>query len=230
MSRYLSLVFSLVRGSLAGPVALCLLCLASCAAAGTAAAGGRAVLILGDSLSAGYGMALEQGWTARLQRRLVRQGYDYRVVNASISGETAHGARARLPVILARHQKIAIAIVELGGNDGLRGAAVAEIEANLREIIRQLQARQAAVLLVRMSLPPNYGHTYIERFRALYPRLSRQTAAGLTAFGLEEIVRRPGMMQPDGIHPTAAAQRLMLDNVWDDLLPLLERRPEGENQ
>ncbi|MGI9229714.1 MAG: arylesterase [Gammaproteobacteria bacterium] len=185
-------------------------------------AGARTLLILGDSLSAAHGMPLEQGWVSQLQARLVQQGYNYKLINASISGETTRGARSRLPAVLAEN-KIDVAIVELGGNDGLRGTALAEIENNLNDIIEQLRAKESRVLLVKMLLPPNYGKAYTEQFTEIYRRLSRRDAVFLTAFSLEELVQQPGMMQDDGIHPTAAAQRRMLNSVWDDLRPLLER-------
>ena len=185
-------------------------------------AGTRSLLILGDSLSAAYGIAPDQGWVAQLRQRLSRQGYKYRVINASISGETTGGVKSRLPALL-RKRRVDIAIIALGGNDGLRGTPIAEIENNLKYIVRQLRAQQAEILLVRIPLPPNYGKAYIDRFTAIYARLSRDATIALTDFGLREFGHRPDMMQEDGIHPTVAAQPLMLDNLWDDLLPLLER-------
>nr|WP_123400940.1 arylesterase [Inmirania thermothiophila] len=186
-----------------------------------AGAGGRPVLlVLGDSLSAGYGLAPGQGWVDLLGRRLAERGYPHRVVNASVSGETSGGGLERLPALLARHRP-AVVVVELGGNDGLRGLGLERTRANLAAVVRRARAAGARVLLVGMRLPPNYGPLYTRRFAALYREIARDEGVPLVPFLLEGVALAPGMMQADGIHPTAAAQPRLLDNVWPHLEPLL---------
>lgn len=184
------------------------------------AAEARTLLVLGDSLSAAYGMPLEQGWVALLEERIHRQGLGYKVVNASISGETTLGARARLAKLLAE-TRADLVIVELGGNDGLRGFPLPEIERNLSGIIRLIQDAGGRALLVPMQLPPNYGAAYNERFRAIYHDIAERLDVRLSAFILRDIAEHPELMQADGIHPTAAAQARMLDNIWPGLLALM---------
>jgi acyl-CoA thioesterase-1 len=193
------------------------------AATPAASASAPTILVLGDSLSAAYGIRLEQGWVALLQARLRAKGYGHRVVNASSSGETTGGARARLPRALALHRP-AIVIVELGGNDGLRGLPVADIRANLDAIIRDSQRAGARILLVGMRIPPNYGLAYTDAFHALFGDLARQHRLPLVPFFLEDVALIDGMMQDDGLHPTAKAQPLLLDEVWPRLEPLLAPR------
>lgn len=178
------------------------------------------IVVLGDSLSAGYNIEPKQGWVSELQRRLTKQGYPYRVVNASISGETTRGALARLDRLLAEHHP-AIVIVELGGNDGLRGLALEEIRKNLSAIIERSKQQGSRVLLVEMQLPSNYGPIYTKKFQKLFDELVRAYAIATAPFILEGIADRPELMQEDGIHPHAEAQRLMLDNVWPALVRLL---------
>ena len=158
----------------------------------------------------------------RLQQRLDRGGYPYQVVNASISGETTHGANTRLNAIL---KEIApdITIVELGGNDGLRGVPLAEIRANLDAITEKIGAAGSRVLLVQMLLPPNYGAAYIEKFVSIYKHLGLRDNVTLTRFILDNIGDNPDLMQSDGIHPKAEAQEMMLDNLWPYLYPLLDK-------
>lgn len=182
--------------------------------------------MLGDSLSAAYGMEAKRGWVSLLEGRLAAQGYRYRIVNASISGDTSRGARARLDELLQREQP-ALAIVELGGNDGLRGIALEELRGNLDHIVQRLRATGSSVLLLPMKLPPNYGPAYTEGFETIYRDLAAQHGARLGAFPLDGIALRAELMQDDGIHPTAAAQPLILDNVWRDLVPLLEAPAPG---
>jgi acyl-CoA thioesterase-1 len=178
------------------------------------------ILILGDSLSASYGIHLEQGWVARLQERLKGKGYPYQVVNASISGETTRGALARLDTLLDTHEP-EIVVVELGGNDGLRGLSLSEMRQNFSQIIEQSQQSGAQVLLVSMRLPPNYGPTYTERFQKLFAELESKYKVATAPFILRGIAARPELMQSDGIHPRLEAQALMLDNIWPALIPLL---------
>lgn len=178
------------------------------------------LLVLGDSLSAGYGLAVEQGWVALLERRLAEEGYNYRVVNASISGDTSRGALARLGDLLARFRPT-VTIVELGGNDGLRGISPAELRANLAAIIARLKNSGSRILLVPVQLPPNYGNAYLEKFAAVYPGLAEEYDVRLSPFMLEDIALNPELMQEDGIHPRAEAQPMVLDNLWPALKALL---------
>lgn len=180
------------------------------------------VLVLGDSISAGYGIPVERGWVALLQERLSRKGYSYHVVNASISGDTSRSAGARLKKLLDDvHPDIAV--VELGGNDGLRGLALEEIEKNIDIIITELKNRNTRILLIPMQLPPNYGPVYTSRFREMYQRLGDTPGTKVGKFILEGIGDRPELMQSDGIHPKAVAQELMLDNIWPGLQSMLEQ-------
>jgi len=188
------------------------------------AAPAPSILVVGDSLSAGYGIELRDGWVTLLQQRLTRQGYPHTVVNASISGDTTAGGRARLPAALKR-QRPQIVILELGGNDGLRGLPLRETRANLDAMIKATQAAGARVLLVGIHLPPNYGPDYAGKFHTIYHDLARAHNTALLPFLLEGVALTPGFMQPDGIHPRAAAQPRLLDNVWPSLESLL--KPEA---
>lgn len=192
---------------------------------GTAVAGApqeRTLLVFGDSLSAAYGLKAEEGWVAQLQNRLRQQGYGYRVVNASVSGETTAGGRARLPRALDAHQP-AIVILELGANDGLRGLPVQAARENLAAMIREVQRRKARLLLVGIRMPPNYGSRYAESFAAMYPSLAKEFNLPMVPFLLEGVALDDTRMQADGLHPNAAGQPRLLENVWVHLLPLLER-------
>ncbi len=180
------------------------------------------ILVLADSLSASYGIAIEDGWVSLLQNRLRDQGYTYNVYNASISGDTTHGAKSRLDEIL-NDTKPVLTILELGGNDGLRGLPIPEIKSNLGEIINLLKSAGSRILLVPMLLPPNYGKFYIDRFTGIYSELSQQTNTRLSKFILDGIAENPELMQNDGIHPTAEAQIMMLDNIWPDLENMLNK-------
>ncbi|WP_049773007.1 arylesterase [Nitrosococcus watsonii] len=191
------------------------------------AAAQPAIVILGDSLSASYGLSLEQGWVARLQERLLRKGYPYQVVNASISGETTRGALGRLDSLLAAHQP-EIVVIELGGNDGLRGLSLAEIRQNFARIIEKSQQNGAQVLLVKMRLPPNYGPLYTERFEQLFTDLKDEYGVTIAPFILRGIATQAELMQADGIHPRAEAQTLMLDNIWPALASLLATDKAGK--
>jgi len=178
------------------------------------------LLVFGDSVSAGYGIRVDEGWVALLQSRLRTQGYGYRVVNASVSGETTAGGLARLPRALGLHRP-KIVVIELGGNDGLRGLPLAEVRRNLDGMIRTARAGGARVLLIGMRLPPNYGGPYVDGFHAVYGDLAKRYALPLVPFLLEGVALDATLMQPDGIHPTAAAQPRLLDNVWSVLKPML---------
>ncbi|OIQ99163.1 esterase TesA precursor [mine drainage metagenome] len=183
----------------------------------------QTILVFGDSLSAGLGMPREKSWPALLEDRLVQRHYPYRVVNASISGETTSGGLARLPGALAKF-KPAIVIIELGANDGLRGLAVNEMRSNLDAMIRQSQARRVKVLLIGIRLPPNYGGDYTRKFADSYAELGRRYQTALLPFLFEGFAENRDAFQADGLHPTAAMQPTMLDSVWRVLLPLLSKR------
>ncbi len=183
----------------------------------------RVILILGDSLSAAYGMELGESWPSVLQHRLTEDGHAYRVFNSSIVGDTTEGGLSRLPRLLAE-QRPAIVIIELGGNDGLRGLPLEVTRNNLQSMIDQSQATGASIVLAGMRLPPNYGQTYTARFSAMFLSLAADTKVSFIPFLLEGIALEPSLMQLDGIHPTAQAQPLLLHNVWQALEPLLQQR------
>jgi acyl-CoA thioesterase I len=178
------------------------------------------ILVLGDSISAGYGLPPESGWTTLLQQRLAAQHYAYRVVNASISGDTTAGGLARLDPLLAQLRP-AITIIELGGNDGLRGGSLDAMHANLDAMVVAAQKIGSRVLLVGMQLPPNYGPTYVRSFSAIYAEIAKARHAALVPFLFEGFADDSTLFQPDRIHPLAAAQPKLLDNVWPELKPLL---------
>jgi acyl-CoA thioesterase-1 len=189
-----------------------------------ARAGPPTILILGDSISAAYGIDTSQGWVALLQQRLRQEHFDYRVVNASVSGDTTRTGLNRLDAALQQYRP-AIVIVALGGNDGLRGLPFSEIETSLSRIIEVSQQQGAKVLLAGVRLPPNYGAFYNTRFAALFRQLADTRQVALVPRLLDGIDEHAELMQADGIHPTAAAQARILDNVWPHLLPLLDSRP-----
>jgi acyl-CoA thioesterase I len=193
--------------------ALALMCMAQNAAAGT-------ILIVGDSISAGFGLDTRLGWVSLLEQRLEREGHDDRVVNASISGDTSAGGQARLPALLTEH-KPDVVIVELGGNDGLRGQLPAQLQQNLAAMIDAAKTAGAKVLLLGMQLPPNYGVRYTEAFARVYTQLADEKQIALVPFFLEGVGGHPELMQADGLHPAAAGQKRLLDNVWPALKPLL---------
>jgi acyl-CoA thioesterase I len=178
------------------------------------------ILVTGDSLSAAYGMALDQGWVTLLQRRLSEQGYPHKVVNTSVSGETTAGALARLPAELGRH-KPAIVLIELGANDGLRGQSVKTLRSNLTKIVTLSRQAGAAPVLFEMRLPANYGPQYTEAFRKSFGTVANAEKVSLVPFMLAAIALDPQFFQNDGIHPTASAQPKLLDVVWPTLKPLL---------
>ncbi len=185
---------------------------------GPATAAPKTILVFGDSLSAGYGLAIEESWVTLLGQDLKRIRPGYRIVNASISGETTLGGRQRIAQALRQYQP-SIVILELGANDGLRGSSTTDIEANLASLVRQCQQSNGKVLLVGMRLPPNYGEPYITRFRNLYPRLAQRYHVALVPFMLEGVSNE--QFQADNLHPTAAAQPQVKDNILRALKPLL---------
>jgi acyl-CoA thioesterase-1 len=178
------------------------------------------ILVVGDSISAGYGLPSGAGWVALLQKRLEAGHFPHRVVNASISGDTTAGGRERLGALLAQHRP-AITILELGGNDGLRGGSLDAMRDNLDAMISTAQKAGSKVLVIGIRLPPNYGPAYVQRFAATFGDVARARKAALVPFLFEGFGENNAMFQPDGIHPTAAAQPKLLDNVWGDLEPLL---------
>lgn len=181
----------------------------------------QTILVLGDSLSAAYGLPQASGWVNLLQQRLHQQKQPYRVVNASISGETSSGGLYRIAQLLAEHQPD-IVLLELGANDGLRGLAPEATRANLAGIIQRARSSGARVLLIGMRLPPNYGPAYTEKFQNVFTSLAREYRLPLVPFLLAPIANQRDLFQADGLHPVAAAQDKLLDGVWPILQPLLK--------
>jgi acyl-CoA thioesterase-1 len=184
------------------------------------------ILIVGDSLSAAYGIPQQQGWAALLQKKLQLKNYRYDVVNASMSGETSSGGASRINTALQK-TKPAIVILELGANDGLRGLPVNEMITNLSNIIRQSKQSGAKVLLIGMQIPPNYGPKYSEAFSQSYQRLSHEHKIPLVPFMLKNIAVQPDLIQQDGLHPNVLAQPMILENIWPQLKLLLKRKNTG---
>jgi acyl-CoA thioesterase-1 len=178
------------------------------------------VLVVGDSISAAFGLDTRAGWVSKLEQRLRQEGHTDKVVNASISGDTSAGGRARLPALLAEH-KPELVIIELGGNDGLRGQQPAQLQQNLASMIDQSRAAGARVLLLGMRIPPNYGPRYTKAFEEAFSTVADQKKVPFVPFFLEGVGGVPELMQADGIHPAAAAQDKLLENVWPALKPLL---------
>lgn len=181
------------------------------------------ILVLGDSLSAEYGLPRGTGWVALLEKRLATEKIPAQVVNASVSGDTTAGGRARLGALLARHQP-ALVVIELGGNDALRGLALDSTRANLAAMVQACQKSAAKVLLVGMQIPPNYGEDYAQQFAKVFADVAQQYKTALVPFFLQGIADRPdatALFQPDRIHPAAQAHPRMLDNVWPALRKLL---------
>ena len=204
----------------------CIRFLLAAAPAGLAAqtAAPPLILVLGDSISAEYGIARGSGWVALLEQRLAREQIAARVLNASVSGDTTAGGRSRLPALLKAHRP-AVVVIELGGNDALRGLSLEMTEANLPAMTQAAQAAGAKVLLVGMQVPPNYGADFGRRFFALYPQVAKAQRAALVPFLLKGVAdgdHAQALFQPDRIHPTAAAHPIILDNVWPELRRLLK--------
>ena len=184
----------------------------------------RTALIFGDSLSAAYGLSPSQGWVHLLDERARRAGFDWRIVNASISGETTAGGLRRLPEDLKRH-KPDLVVIALGANDGLRGQPVAGIRANIEQMVRLARGARAEPVLVGIMIPPNYGIDYAAQFHDLYAGVARKLNVTLVPFMLDGIAEKPELFLPDQMHPSAAAQPRILDNVWKSLEPLLKKKP-----
>jgi acyl-CoA thioesterase-1 len=180
------------------------------------------ILVYGDSLSAAYGIAQARGWVALLEERINRDKHNYTVVNASISGETTSGGVSRMRKALEQHRP-AIVILELGANDGLRGLPVAETKKNLAAMIEASKSAGARVLLVGLRMPPNYGPQYTRAFDGAYAELARRHRVALVPFLFEGLADTPEHFQPDRMHPTEAAQPVLLENVWRGLAPMLGR-------
>ncbi|MDO9188832.1 MAG: arylesterase [Sulfurimicrobium sp.] len=183
---------------------------------------GQTILVFGDSLSANYGIAAEAGWVSLLQQRLDRKQHGHRIINASISGETTAGGASRIRAALDTHQPD-IVIIELGANDGLRGLSLETTRQNLDSIMHACRTHKARILLIGMRLPPNYGPAYAEGFAALFPALAKKHRTALLPFLLDGIADRREWFQADNLHPTAAAQPAILENVWAKLKPLLSK-------
>lgn len=178
------------------------------------------LLVVGDSISAAFGLDSRQGWVTLLEKRLQDEGFDHQVINASISGDTSAGGLARLPALLAEHQP-QVVIIELGGNDGLRGQPPMQLQQNLASMVEKSQQAGAKVLLLGMKLPPNYGVRYTTAFAQVFSDVAQAKQVALVPFFLEGVGGVPGMMQADGIHPNITAQPLLLENAWPALQPLL---------
>jgi acyl-CoA thioesterase-1 len=185
-----------------------------------AAVAGPAIVVLGDSLSSGYGLNGAPSWVKLLERRLVDQGYDYDVVDAAISGDTTAGGLSRLPRLLDLHSP-AIVVIELGGNDGLRGQPIANMRQNLARIIELVREHGAKAILTGIQIPPNYGPIYTEQFAAVYRELAAEFDIALVEFLMDGVALEDHMMQADRMHPNAEGQPIMLDNVWPVLQGLL---------
>ena len=188
------------------------------AASASAYSAPKTVLVLGDSLSAEYGLARGTGWVALAEKKVKAQKLDAEIVNASVSGETTSGGRSRLPALLTKH-KPGLVVIELGANDGLRGLPVAAAQANLKAMAEAADQAGAKVMLVGIRIPPNYGRDYSEKFYAMYGILSRELKAPLVPFMLEGVAEKTEMFQPDRLHPLAEAHPTILNNIW----PVLEK-------
>jgi acyl-CoA thioesterase-1 len=187
-----------------------------------AVASDRTILVMGDSLSAAYGIRPEQGWVALLTQRLQTQGYGYEVVNASVSGETSNGGLQRLPRAIQIHHP-GIVILELGANDGLRGLPVGATRDNLAKMVQLSRAAGARVLLVGIRIPPNYGPRYANEFAGLYAEIAKQFQLPLIPFLLDKVALDPALMQDDGLHPNARGEPQVLETVWQGLEPLVKK-------
>jgi acyl-CoA thioesterase-1 len=201
-------------------VAAGLLLMAACASAYSAP---KTVLVLGDSLSAEYGLVRGTGWVALLDQKLKAQKIDAAIVNASISGETTSGGLTRLPALLTQH-KPQVVVIELGANDGLRGLPVAAAEANLRSMVTLAQKQNARVMLVGMRMPPNYGRAYTDKFFGMYKEVSTELKAPLVPFMLEGVAQEASMFQADRLHPLATAHPTILANIWPTFSKLIQQK------
>jgi acyl-CoA thioesterase I len=180
----------------------------------------KSIVVLGDSISAGHGIEVSQGWVALVQKKLDDNHLDFIIHNASISGDTSSGGLARIDQELSQH-KPSVLILELGGNDGLRGLSPALMKSNLAEIIRRAQHANAKVLLLGIKIPPNYGKRYIDMFYNVYPQLAKEMNVPAIPFLLEDVALTAELMQSDGLHPNTQAQPIIAEKIWQQLLPLL---------
>ncbi len=192
------------------------------AASASAYSAPKTVLVVGDSLSAEYGITRGAGWVALLERKLKQEKIAATIVNASISGETTIGGRTRMPALLNQH-KPDIVVIELGANDGLRGLPVASAESNLRAMIGMAQKNKARVMLVGMRMPPNYGRAYTESFFNMFKKISNDTKSPLVPFMLEGVADKPALFQQDRLHPLAAAHPIILNNIWPTFASLVKK-------
>jgi len=199
---------------------LCFLAALPCAPAHSAPLRAPVILVFGDSISAGYGMAVDKGWVSLLSARLKQEGYVFQVVNASVSGETTTGGLGRLERALKAHDP-RIVIIELGGNDGLRGLPLATTRSNLDAIVDLASRQGRAALVLGMRMPPNYGERYTTGFAAAYAAVAARHRAALVPFLMQGIAETPALMQADGLHPNELGQPKLLDNVWPRLQPML---------
>ncbi len=181
----------------------------------------KTILVVGDTLSAGYGLQPGEGWVLLLQKKLEQAGYDYKIVNSSISGDTTSNGLTRLPGLLKQYQP-AITLIELGGNDGLRGLQLSVIKRNLQQMIALSQRAGSTVLLIGVRLPPNYGEDYVSQFMSIFKDLAKSSAIALVPNILQDIDNKKDLMSPDGIHPKGAAQATMMETVWTALKPHLK--------
>ena len=199
-------------------IALVALCVSLCARGADA----PGLLIVGDSISAGYGLTAGEGWVDLLQTKLASDGYRYRVVNASISGDTTAGGRVRLPQLLKQHRP-AVVVIELGGNDALRGGDLNATRSNLDAMVTAAQDAGAKVLIVGMQLPPNYGAAYVRQFGALFGEVAKSRKAAVVPYAFDGFGDDLAQFQADRVHPTAAAQQRILANIFPSLAPLLRK-------
>ncbi len=182
----------------------------------------QTIVVFGDSLSAAYGIQPNTGWVALLENKLKQQNSAYKVVNASISGETTSGGLTRFDQMLKTHQPN-IVVIELGANDGLRGLSLSDMQNNLNSMISQAKAKNATVMLLGMKIPPNYGIQYTQKFSAIYETLAQKYKLNLVPFFLDGVAGNRNLVQDDGLHPTAAAQPKLLENIWPKLESLLKK-------
>ena len=189
----------------------------------TASAATPTILVMGDSLSAGHGIKLQAGWVNLLSQRLSTQGYDYSVVNASVTGETSSGAKTRFPALLKTHHP-AIVILEIGANDGLRALPTQQLHDNIADMIGEVKVQHAKVLLVGIQMPPNYGETYTQTFKEVYVNLAKSERVQFVPFFLKDVALNDSLMQADNIHPNEQGQPYLLDTVWPELKLLLKHK------
>ena len=180
----------------------------------------ESIVVLGDSISAGYGIEVQQGWVVLLKKKLAERHSKYDISNESISGDTSAGGLSRIDQVLSRH-KPALVLLELGANDGLRGLSPQQLKQNLTEMVRRARNTGAKVLLLAMRIPPNYGKRYVDMFYNIYPQLSAELQVPYVPFILEDVALKPELMQADGLHPNAQAQPVVAEKIWTYLLPLL---------